>query len=89
VSIDGGNDPTWFYGCQTEGENDGWSWQIMKAGTLNANCNTAVDVTASLPAGTVQVELRNREVVNFNDDSAHVARILVTNDANYVPSDME
>jgi hypothetical protein len=89
VSIDGGNDQTWFYGCQTEGEGDGWSWQIMKAGTLNANCNSAVDITASLPAGTVQVKLRNREVANFNDDSAHVARILVTNDANYVPSNME
>lgn len=88
VSVDGGAEITWFYGCQTSGNNEVWSWEQVKDNELGAQCDDAVDLVVTLDTGVHTVRMRNREPAN-NDAFAAIARILVTNDQGYVPNDNE
>lgn len=77
VSVDGGEEIVWIYGCQTVGNPDGyWEWLDVEAWE-NTQCTTQ-KATYPLGAGAHQVTLRNRENAGFGDDIAAVAAIIVT-----------
>jgi hypothetical protein len=88
VSVDGGSEVTWFYGCDTFGNDEVWSWEQVDDNELGAQCDDAVVLVVTLDAGMHTVRLRNREPES-NGDFAAIARILVTNDQGYVPNDNE
>ncbi len=88
VSLDGQREIDWGYGCQTSGQMAAYFWVRVYAGTFGQACNLATPWMLDLDAGTHSIRLRNREAKNGNARAA-VARLLVTTDQGYVPSDMD
>lgn len=86
ISVDGGPEYEWFYGCDTEFSPQ-WSWQPMESNMAGVPCEKAIAVTPVLDAGVHLVRLRNREGLGSGEVFAAVARILATNDPDLVPSD--
>ncbi len=82
----GGADPefTWFYGCQTDDE-PVYRWLRMRVRAEGGDCDDAENWTPTLTAGTQFITLRNRESINIYGEVAVIARLLVTNDMDYVP----
>lgn len=80
--VDDAEEVPWIYGCDTPGLDPGWSWQRIRS---TQTCDAANDWTPKLAAGTHHIVLRNREGA-AQDNQAAVARILVTNDPDYVPT---
>lgn len=85
IRVDGGEEKTWFYGCQTGGMTAGYRWLRIRTGVQGEECDQAVTLAPNLQAGTHNFMLRNREAMNNKQHVAAVARILVTTDLNYVP----
>lgn len=85
VRADDGPETGWFYGCQTIMQAAGYRWLRVTSGMLNQSCNAAQPWTLNLTAGSHTVHLRNREPVG-DDNVAAIARVLVTNDLDYVPA---
>lgn len=83
VRVDGGGEGGWFYGCQTNGLASGYHWLRVTTAGMPV-CGGGV-WSPQLAAGSHTFTLRNREPVAFDDDVAAVARLLITNDMNYVP----
>jgi len=83
VRVDGGEEGGWFYGCQTNGLASGYHWLRVTTAGMPV-CGGGV-WSPQLAAGSHTFTLRNREPVAFDDDVAAVARLLITNDMNYVP----
>lgn len=84
ASVDGMQPNDWIYGCETKDEPKGWSWQRITALTAR-DCDSAMEWTHPLEPGAHLIKLLNRES-EVNDVSAAVARILVTNDPDYTPT---
>ncbi len=82
--VSGGDDFTWRYGCQTAGDPQSWTWKRVRQMTGD-QCDETVEWTLPLPVGTHYIRLRNRESEN-NGVRAAVARVLLTNDPNLVPT---
>ncbi|HEY0137314.1 MAG TPA: hypothetical protein VGB85_24695 [Nannocystis sp.] len=83
VSADDGAETGWFYGCQTLGQPAGYHWLRVTSATLDQTC-LAQPWTLSLPAGSHTIHLRNSEAAS-EQTVATIARLLITNDFNYVP----
>ena len=83
ASLDDGPEITWEYGCQTA-DAPLWSWQRVQLFDPNG-CTLKDPWELALTAGTHHVKLRNREEASLFKQNA-VARILVTNDPGYVPT---
>lgn len=83
VRVDGGGEGGWFYGCQTNGLAPGYHW--LRVTTAAVPVCGGGEWLPKLVAGSHTFTLRNREPVAFDDDVAAVARLLITNDMNYVP----
>jgi hypothetical protein len=84
VTVDTGQEMTWFYGCGTF-ESPQWTWQPVHDGELGADCEAGIDLEADLDAGVHTIVVRNREDAWFENFAA-IARILVTNDPDHVPT---
>lgn len=83
VNAGGLGEVTWIYGCQTDGNQFKWSWERVQQ-NFNSSCNGPAAVTVPLAAGTHHIVLRNRESEN-DGARAGIARLIVTNDPNFVP----
>jgi hypothetical protein len=84
LTVDTGQELTWFYGCGTA-ELPQWTWQPVHDGEFGADCDASVILEIDLDAGVHTIVVRNREDAWF-DNFAAIARILVTNDYDYVPT---
>jgi hypothetical protein len=84
VTVDTGQESTWFYGCGTF-DSPQWTWQPVQDGELGADCEEGVRLEVDLDAGVHTIVVRNREDAFFENFAA-IARILVTNDPDYVPT---
>lgn len=84
VTVDTGQELTWFYGCGTT-DSPQWTWQPVHDGELGADCDAGTILEVDLDAGVHTIVVRNREEAWF-DSFAAIARILVTNDPDYVPT---
>lgn len=85
VTADDGAEAGWFYGCQTEFLQGSWSWLKIRT-VRSVTCDGPVDLSLALAAGTHHVELRNREPENAMGLRAGIARMLITNDLDHVPT---
>ncbi len=83
VQVDGGQEVTWIYGCQTDGMPNGYNWLRVRG--VGNNCSNPNDVAPTLTAGSHTFRFRNRESGNQNAVAA-LARILLTNDPGYTPT---
>lgn len=80
----GGAESTWRYGCQTGQSASGLSWQRMAS--LSAQpCEASYIVLQVFEAGTVELNLRNREAGSGNQ-VAGVAAIVVGSDPDADPA---
>jgi hypothetical protein len=82
VSADGGDDAKWHYGCAND-TNQNWTYSRFSDMPGNQCENIAIDYALSVGEHTIRV--RNREGAGNQNEAAAIARILVTNDLNYVP----
>lgn len=87
IRVDGGEERTWFYGCQTEDLDAGYNWLRLYTGVQGETCDKAVLLTPNLAAGAHNLVFRNREPMNNEQHVAAIARVLVTSDLAYVPTD--
>lgn len=86
VSVDGGSEWVWAYGCATQGMGDGvWAWLPINEWT-EVDCD-ATPVTLELPAGVHEIRLRNREAGAGNDFAA-VAAMVVSDDPSFDPTSL-
>jgi hypothetical protein len=85
VQIDGEQpEDKWVYGCGTGDLEGGWSYQRMNHNAGTDTCEIEERIW-DLAAGNHELRLRNREGSDFQG-AAGVARVLITTDANYVPT---
>jgi hypothetical protein len=82
VSVDGGDDAKWHFGCIND---TGQNWTYSRFSDMPANDCVIDDIVYQLDAGQHTIRVRNREMAYNPDLAAAVARILVTNDLGYVP----
>lgn len=85
VRVSGGDEFVWYYGCQTFGAPDDWGWRRVRVLSGN-DCNTFTEWTPQLGPGPQVVRLRNRESERGNGVRAAVARVILSNDPNFVPT---
>lgn len=85
VRVSGGDEFTWFYGCQTFGAPNDWGWRRVRV--LDGNdCNEFTEWTPQLGPGTHYIRLRNRESERGDGVRAAIARVILSNDPNFVPT---
>jgi hypothetical protein len=90
AAIDGGARLPWFYGCSTFDTPDSvWQWVRLAVVETGTTCGDAVALEPTWDGGPHVVSLRNREAGNPSTPFAGVARLLVTNDLQYVPTDAD
>lgn len=87
VAVDVGADLTWFYGCQTLNAPVAYRWQRVHLVDPGQTCMEIVPWTIDLSGGPHAITLRNREPINADGHVARIARLLITNDLAYVPTD--
>jgi hypothetical protein len=85
AKVSGGDDFTWRYGCQSASDTESWTWKRVRQMTGDG-CDETVEWTLPLAPGTHSIRLRNREGQTGNGVRAAVARVLLTNDPNLVPT---
>jgi hypothetical protein len=76
---------TWFYGCQTEGLDEGWRWLPVMHGVEGGYCDEVTRAELTLGEGPNVITVRNREGMTWDGYVAAIARLVVTNDAAYAP----
>jgi hypothetical protein len=82
---DAGPESSWFYGCQTGGENSTYRWKRIRSGVQGEPCDTNTVWPVSVTAGAHTITLRNREAKSQGGATAVIARILVTSDPGATP----
>lgn len=85
VRVSGGDEFTWYYGCQTFGAPNNWGWRRVRVLSGN-DCNVFTEWTPQLGPGSHSIRLRNREGERGNGVRAAVARVILSNDPNFVPT---
>ncbi len=85
VSVDGGEESAWLYGCGTDDAIDSrWWWLPIDAWT-EADCDHT-PLMLDLPAGAHTVTLRNREA-GVDIDVAAIAAVLLSHDPGADPNE--
>ncbi|HEY8379694.1 MAG TPA: hypothetical protein VIK91_24545, partial [Nannocystis sp.] len=84
VQVDGGPESDWYYGCQTFGLLPNYHWLPVRLGPPGHACGSAERLALPLTPGLHTITLRNREGLDDLNHVAAVARILITNDPDYV-----
>jgi len=84
VQADGGPEAGWFYGCQTA-DKPGYRWLRIRPGVEGAPCDSFEPWVLDLSAGVHTIRLRNREWES-EGRVAVVARVLLVNDPDYLPT---
>lgn len=84
VQADGGPEAGWFYGCQTA-DKPGYRWLRIRPGAEGAPCDSFEPWVLDLSAGLHTLRLRNREWES-GGRVAVVARVLLVNDPDYLPT---
>lgn len=86
VSVDGGEEQAWLYGCHSEeGVNTQWRWLPVEAWTMT-QCDHAAFVIDSLPAGEHSIVVRGREGGSGGIDVAAIAAVVVSHDPQTDPA---
>jgi len=86
VSVDEPAASPWYYGCQTWESDAGWSWNRVDTAEYGTDCGAATPIIPRLAGGHHTITLRNREGIANDGRLAGIARLLLTNDPDYVPS---
>lgn len=88
VSVDGGPEIQWAYGCQgCSNADDVWTWTIVHE-YMASGCVTNL-WSLALPAGTHAVRFRNLDAGSFdlpNPNVAAIAAMAISDDAAWLPS---
>lgn len=85
AKVNGADEFPWFYGCQTFGADEDWGWRRVRSIDSN-DCNEYADWTLPLMQGSYYIRLRNREGERGDGIRAAVARVILSNDPNFVPT---
>jgi hypothetical protein len=90
VRVDQGKEMQWIYGCKTGFLNMGaWTWQEVDHDPDAQNgCDDLEEQNWPLAPGKHSVTVRNREAPNMGR-IAGIARVLITNDPEFVPDIMQ
>lgn len=83
--VDAGPESSWFYGCQTGGENSSYRWKRVRTGVQGEPCDDNTVWPVSVTAGAHTITLRNREPKSQVGGVAVIARLLVTSDPDASP----
>jgi hypothetical protein len=91
VYVDGGEEKLWHFGCQNEVSPehvliDNWAWQpVLHMANADSDCDILPEFSWDLKAGPHRIIIRNREDAPSPELAARLARVVVTNQADWRP----